>query len=35
VKQHDLGGWGCNALEVHGDRAYCALGQYGVVGIDL
>jgi hypothetical protein len=35
TKRHDLQGWGCDSLEVRGDRAYCALGQYGVVTLDL
>jgi uncharacterized secreted protein with C-terminal beta-propeller domain len=35
TKRHDLQGWGCASLEVQGDRAYCALGQHGVVALDL
>jgi hypothetical protein len=35
VQRHDMQGWGCSSLEVQGDRAFCALGQYGVFSIDL
>jgi hypothetical protein len=35
IKHHDMQGWGCDSLEVSGDRAYCALGQYGVFAVDL
>lgn len=35
LKQHDMGGWGCNELEVHDDVAYCAMGQYGVKSFPL
>jgi hypothetical protein len=31
----ELPGWGCAALEVSGDAAYCAVGQRGVEVIDL
>lgn len=33
--RHDTQGWGRQSLEVSEDRAYCALGQYGVLSIDL
>jgi hypothetical protein len=33
--EHELPGWGCAALEVSGDAAYCAVGQRGVEVIDL
>ena len=35
LDRHELSGWGCSSLEVAGDKAYCALGEYGVVNIDL
>ncbi len=35
LTKHELQGWGCDTLEVHGDRAFCALGQYGVLSLDL
>jgi hypothetical protein len=35
LKRHDTQGWGCSSLEVAGERAYCALGQYGVFSVDL
>jgi hypothetical protein len=33
--QLDMQGWGCDGVEVDGDVAYCALGQYGVARISL
>jgi uncharacterized secreted protein with C-terminal beta-propeller domain len=35
LTRHDMQGWGCSSLEVHGDRAFCALGQFGVFSVDL
>jgi hypothetical protein len=35
VKSFDMLGWGCGSLEVHEDKAYCALGEYGVFTFDL
>jgi hypothetical protein len=32
---HDLPEWGCAALDVAGDTAYCAAGPWGVESIDL
>jgi hypothetical protein len=34
-KRHEIQGWGCDSIEVQGERAYCALGQYGALTIDL
>jgi hypothetical protein len=33
--RHDTQGWGCASIEIEGERAYCALGQYGVFRVDL
>ncbi len=33
--KHDMQGWGCSSLEVHEERAYCALGMFGVASFDL
>jgi len=35
LKKHDMQGWGCSSIDVHGDRAYCALGMFGVATVDL
>jgi len=35
LEKHDTQGWGCSSLEVHADRAYCALGMFGVASFDL
>jgi hypothetical protein len=35
LERFDLAGWSCAALEVHGDRAYCAMGMSGVAAFDL
>jgi len=35
VSTHEMGGYYCNALEVSGDTAYCALGYQGVQAFDL
>lgn len=35
VKDHEMNGSWCSALEVHGDRAYCALGYNGVQSFEL
>ena len=35
VTSHEMGGYYCNALEVAGDTAYCALGYQGVQAFPL
>lgn len=35
VREVDMPGWHCQSLEVRNQRAFCAMGPYGVLTIDL
>lgn len=35
VRDVEMPGWYCQSLEVRADRAFCAMGPYGVMTIDL
>jgi hypothetical protein len=35
LKKHEMPGYYCSSLQVSGDKAYCAMNQYGVTTIDL
>lgn len=35
VREVDMPGWYCQSLEVRAGRAFCAMGPYGVMTIDL
>jgi hypothetical protein len=35
VREVDMPGWHCQSLEVRAGRAFCAMGPYGVLTIDL
>ncbi|MEM7448026.1 MAG: hypothetical protein AAF355_07285 [Myxococcota bacterium] len=35
VEAHEMPGWSCQSLQATDDRAFCAMGQSGVLAIDL